>query len=321
MLKRILCLYCCFALNLYATTFHQKSISYSVGIGTPITTATTDTLAKGEIGMSQRAEYYPSRPLSDLVLLQHPLAESQLAAFTNYFLAFYGLDNNITIGASVPYVFNSSISAANFNEDTNLGSITHLGNAYGVGDTNFFSLWRLVDENKHPISLALLSGINAPTGKTTVRDNNDVLFAASDQPGSGAWTPFAGIIISKQFRSFSLSSNLIYTQSTEGTQQTTLGSLFDYNFATVLELYKNDHANLQIDGIMELNGEYAARDNIAGFTDENSGGHSIFLLPGVRVNIHAFSCYLGVNIPLVQNYYGAQVKSEYGLTGGIDISI
>ncbi|MGM9452328.1 hypothetical protein ACTAZI_03230 [Legionella bozemanae] len=320
-LKRVICLYCCFFLNLYAATFPQKSISYSVGLGSPITTSTADTLDKGEIGISQRVEYYPNSLLSDQVLLEHPLAENQKSALTNYLTVFYGLGNNITIGASLPYVFNSSFAAASFDEETHVGNVTPLGNSYGLGDANFFSLWRLVEETKHPVSLALLSGINAPTGKTTARDNNGILFSASDQPGSGAWTPFAGIIISKQYKKFSLSSNLIYTQSTEGTQETTLGSVFDYNFATVLAFYKNEHTQFQIDGIMELNGEYVAKDNIAGLTDQNSGGHSIFLLPGLRVNMNIISCYLGVNIPIMQNYYGTQVKSKYGLTGGIDISI
>ncbi|HHF0526045.1 TPA: hypothetical protein ACTUT5_001670 [Legionella anisa] len=308
-------------LNLYAATFPQKSISYSVGLGTPITTSTADTMAKGEMGISLRTEYYPNILLSDQVLLEHPLAENLKSALTNYLTAFYGLGDNLTIGASLPYVFNASIAAASFDEEAQIGNVTNLGNSYGLGDTNFFSLWRLVEGSKHPVSLALLSGINAPTGKTTTRDNNGILFSASDQPGSGAWTPFAGIIISKQFKRFSLSSNLIYTQSTEGAQETTLGSVFDYNFATVLELYENKQTQFQIDGMLEFNGEHVAKDNIAGLTDQNSGGHSIFLLPGLRVNMHVISCYLGVNVPLLQNYYGTQVKSKYGLTGGIDISI
>ncbi|WP_454783246.1 transporter [Legionella sp. WA2022007384] len=319
-LKRVIGLYCC-SLTLYAATFPQKSISYSTGIGSPITTATADTMDKGQVGISYRVEYYPSIPLSNTVLLQHPLAENQKYNLTNYILAFYGLEENITIGASLPYVINSSISAVAINEETNIKSIIQLGNSSGIGDTNVFSLWRLLDEEKHPASLALLSGINTPTGKTTVRDNYGVLFSAADQPGSGAWTPFAGIIISKQFKKLSLSSNLIYTQSTEGTQQTTLGSLWDYNFGTVIELYKSEQKKLHIDGIIEINGEYAAKDNIEGLIDPNSGGNSIFLLPGLRINLGAnISCYLGVNIPVIQYFYGTQVKSAYGLTGGIDFS-
>jgi hypothetical protein len=321
-LKRILCLYCCCLLNLNASSFPQKSISYSTGTGTPISTSTADTLAKGEIGISQRTEYYSNTSLSEQVLLQNPLTQNQQATLTNYLMLFYGLEHNITIGANLPYILNSSMSAASINPESSSQSITHLGSSYGLGDANLFSMWRLFAENKRSVALSILSGINVPTGKTTVRDNNGSLFAASDQPGGGAWTPFAGIIISKQFNKFSISSNLIYTQSTEGSQQTTLGSIFDYNFATVLELYKNQHTKFQISGIMEILGEYAGKDNISGVLDQNSGGNSVYLSPGLRVNMNAtVSCYLGVNIPLIQYYYGTQVKNEYGITGGIDITI
>lgn len=321
-LKRVIGLYCCFLLNLNASTFSQKSISYSTGIGTPIITSTADTLNKGQAGISQRTEYYSNAPLSNQVLQLNPLAESQQGILTNYLMFFYGLEHNITIGANLPYIFNSSISAASINPETHSGSVTHLGNSYGLGDTNLFSMWRLFEENQRSFSLSVLSGLNVPTGKTNVRDSNSTLFSASDQPGSGAWTPFAGIIISKQFNRFSISSNLIYTQSTEGSQQTTLGSIFDYNFATVLEFYKNEQTKLQVDGIMEIIGEYAGKDNIAGLVDQNSGGNSIYLSPGLRVNMNtAISCYLGVSIPLIQYYYGTQVKNEYGITGGIDITI
>lgn len=320
-IKQVIYLYC-FVFNLYAATFPQKTITYSVGIGQPIVTSTAETLEKGEIGISQRAEYYSNIPLSDAALLQHPLAESLNASLYGYLLISYGLLNNLSIGASLPYVDNISFAAAGFHEITHVESALNLGSAHGLGDINIFALSQFLDEDNYFISLSLISGVNAPTGKTTARDNRGTLFSASDQPGSGAWIPFAGIIISKQFNNFSLSSNIIYTQGMEGIQHTTLGSVFDYNFATVLELYRNEQLKWDIDGILELNGEYVTKDNIAGMLDPNSGGNSISLLPGIRVNIHTnYSSYLGINIPIVQNIYGTQVKNQYGITGGIDISI
>ncbi|WP_115710774.1 hypothetical protein [Legionella sainthelensi] len=322
LIKRVICLYCCLLFNLNAATLHQKTITYSVGIGQPIVTSTADTLEKGEIGISQRVEYYSNIPLSDSVLLQHPLAENLNANLYGYLLISYGLLTHLTIGASLPYVDNISFAAAGFNEATQVESTLNLGSAYGLGDTNIFALSQFLEEESYFISLSLISGVNAPTGKTTARDSTGTLFSASDQPGSGAWTPFAGVIISKQFNKFSLSSNLIYTQGMEGIQHTTLGSVFDYNFATVLELYRNEPLKLDIDGIIELDGEYIAKDNISGALDPNSGGNSIFLLPGIRVNLHSnYSGYLGINIPIVQNLHGTQVKNQYGITGGIDISI
>lgn len=322
MIKRVIFLYCCFFFNLYAAPFSQKTIMYTVGVGQPIATSTADTLDKGQIGISQRGEYYPNFSFSDAVLLQYPDAENLNARLNGYVLISYGLQDNLTIGASIPYIDNISFADAEFNEQTAVERVTSLGSAYGLGDTNFFVLSQLLSEDKSFASLSIISGVNAPTGRTTARNAVGYLFSASNQPGSGAWSSFGGIIASRQFTKFSLSANLIYTQNTEGTQETTLGSVFDYSFATVLELYRNEYAKFDIDGIFEFNGEYLFRDQIAGVVEPNSDGNSIYLLPGMRVNIHTnYSCYLGVNIPIVQNYYGIQAKNKYGITGGIDITI
>jgi hypothetical protein len=222
-LRRLIGLYCCLSLNSYAATFPQKSISYSVGLGTPITTSTAEPLDKGKVSFGERNEYVSNRPISDNLLLQNPFAESQKSALTNFLMIFYGLTNNLTIGVSQQYAFNTGIAAPRFNEVTNMDFISNLGSANGLGDTNLFSMWLLHKEDKRSISLSILAGLNAPTGKTNVRDNNGALFSATDQPGTGAWTPLTGIIISKNYKKFSLSANLIYTQSTEGTQKTTLG--------------------------------------------------------------------------------------------------
>ncbi|MBL7481538.1 hypothetical protein IZU94_16370 [Legionella sp. 27fs60] len=299
----------------------QPTINYSTGLGTPITTATTDTSDKGGWGVSQRAEYFSYKPFSDLELMQNPEAESQNAYFINYLMINYGLTNNITVGAILPYVYSSNLRAASLDESS---MVSQLGNISGVSDTNLFSVWKLVEEDKSPISMALLTGINAPTGKTSVLDNEGVFFAASDQPGSGAWSPFAGLIFTKKWDRFLLSSNLIYTQYTEGSQNTTLGSIVNYNFAAVIDLYDNPNKNkpFQLDGILEINGEYNYDTIIDGISEPNSSSSSIFLTPGLRANFgSAVSIYFGANLPLMEYYHGISAKTNYSFIGGVDISL
>jgi hypothetical protein len=38
-----------------------------------------------------------------------------------------------------------------------------------------------------------------------------------------------------------------------------------------------------IDAVLELNGEWQAKQNISGETDPNSGGNVVFLSPGIRI--------------------------------------
>lgn len=311
---------CCIFSTSYAVT-PQKSVNYSSGLGSPITTATAEPMEKGGWGMSQRTEYYPSKPLSNQELIVHPDAESQNASIINYLLLSYGLGTNLTIGANLPYIYTSNLRAFS-DDDSDIPSVSNLGSISGVSDLNVFTLWRFFEENKYPVSMALLTGINAPTGKTTERDREGNLFSASDQPSSGAWVPFAGLIFTKKWDTFSLSTNLIYTQSTEGAQNTTMGSLLDCYIAAVIQLYETKSNNFHLDGVLELNAEHAAKNKTSGLIDFNSGSTTLFFIPGFRLNVYSsVSLYLGGSIPVVDHYNGIQVKDKIGAIGGIDFSM
>lgn len=298
-----------------------QAISYSTGVGSPITTSSTDLMTKGSWGVSQRIEYYPSRPFSDEKLLADPLSESQAGAYFNYLMINYGLGNNLSIGSSLPYNHTTNLRSATIDEEFNSFDVANLGNISGISDASFYALGRLFDQDKYPVSMAVLAGINTPTGKTNAKTRNGDLFATSDQPGNGAWVPFGGLIFSKKWDSLMMSTNLNYTQTTQGAQKTTLGSNFDYNIAAVYEVYTNKKTHFNIDGIIELNASSAAKDEVEGIKDNNSGGSNLFLSPGVRVNANEHvSFYLSLTLPLIEQYNGSQVKTKYGAISGIDIS-
>ena len=284
-------------------------------------TATTDMQEKGTWGISQLIEYYSNKPFSDLELIQHPEAESQNGYFINYLFAYYGLDKNLTLGISLPYTSISNLRSTA--QDTNLEEpvITNLGNSSGIADSSLYSIWRIFDADKYSVSMAFLGGINIPTGATNIRTSQGDLFSVSDQPGSGTWSPFGGLIVTKKSRKFLLSANLFYTKTTEGSQNTTLGSAVNYNLGTVFELYQSKKAKLHLDGVIELAGQTFAKDKIDGLYDPNSGEMTLFLLPGFRVNANSWiSVYLGTYIPLVEHYNGIQVKTRYSALVGMDLS-
>lgn len=295
----------------------SKQNFYSTGLGSPITTTVADTMGKGEWGISARSEYYPNTPFPDIELINDPWAEKQSDYLINYLMIYYGLSSNLTVGVNLPYTYTSNVQAAN-PVSTNINYSDRIA---GISDTNFYYMWTLTGD-KAPESIAVLGGINAPTGTTSIRDKSGFLFSAADQPGSGAWTPFSGLAFTKKWDKLQISSDLFYTQATEGAQRYTIGSTFYYDFAAVFELYQAKGTNLQLDGILELNGGYAFQDTMAGTVDPDSGGNTIYLSPGFRANINEkISLYLGFGIPVVQNLYGSQDKIKYNGIAGIDISI
>lgn len=325
-MKKIIFLivFCIYLQPVYAVP-QRNALNYSTGYGSPITTTTTDTLKKGAWSMNQRAEYYRARPFSNQTLEAFPLSESVDDLLVNYFLVGYGWTDSFSIGVNLPLVYASNFRTLGFGDDF-FPKVTKLGNVSGLSDTTLFGFWRINNEdNKNfPLSTALLFGLNTPTGKTTAKTRQGDLFPAADQPGTGTWSPFMGILFSKYLGELSLSSNFVYTQSTKGIQDTTLGSYFDYNFGAVYPLFehkKEEGLNYTLAGIFEITGEYVFKNKVLGFKDPNSGGNSVYWAPGLRLNFgEDISTYLGCGFPLTETFYGKQVKSNYAIYSGIDIT-
>ena len=288
-----------------------SSLNFTSGLGSPITTAVAEKGTKGQLGFSERAEYYYSNGFSDLYLLQNPSAESQNVYFVNYLSTSYAVSDSWTLGASLPYTYSSNFRSAD--DDT----VLKLGNVSGLMDANLFSIYEWMDQETQPISAALLAGVNVPSGKTSSLTRQGALFSAGDQPGSGAWSPSLGLIFSKKYDKFLLSSNFIYSRSTQGSQSFTPSPLYDYNFAAVVEL----NSKMNLDGILEINGEYTGKSKTNGVKDLYSSSNSIYLVSGFRTDVKALgSVYLGVSIPLVETFNGDTVTTRYGIIGGIDFS-
>lgn len=298
----------------------QQSINYSEGLGSPIITTNTDTMEQGSWGASERMEYWRSAPLSDATLLQYPLTESFTGGFVNYLSANYGLTDDLTIGTNIPYFYSTSYRASDGEENPRA---IHLGNVSGMGDVSFFSVWRFINNSESVYALALLSGINIPTGKHSVMTKQAFLFSAGDQPGGGAWGGFGGLVLSKKVhKKLEFSTNLVYSIAGKGAQQTTIGSLFDFNLASVYEMYRNNQKKINYDLIFELNTEHVAKNKAYGISDDFSGGTTVFGSIGARANWRSnTSFYAALNLPVIEYYYGVQPKTHFGLIAGVDVSL
>jgi hypothetical protein len=317
MKKIILCLLVLSLQPSYARSPQKSDVNFSPGIGTPITTSTTGTLPKHAWSVNQRTEYYRSALLSDLTLIAFPEAENLDDQLLNYLSFGYGLFKDFSIGAVVPYSYTRNYRSF----DPEVGKILSLGNISGITDTSIYALWRLNNEkdNKLRLETALFFGTNAPTGVTSRRTQQGVLFSASDQPGTGAWNPFFGIFFTKLSGNLALNLNLVYTRTTKGTQDTLLGSYFDYNFAAVYNFRRT--TDYSLNAIFEITGGYLNASKTHGIKSENSGWNSVYWQPGLRLNVgKRFSAYFGAGLPLTESLNGVQAKSGYLLLSGIDIT-
>ena len=215
------------------------------------------------------------------------------------------------------------------------------GDTEGIGDLTLFGQYRFYGQNTG-LQASLLTGIKTPTGRTGERDDQGELFEAEFQPGSGSWDPMLGLALSQAQGRWSVDGNVLYTIATEGTQHTDLGDRFHYNGAVTYRLLGGDaetshktamnhshhghshhhqHAlspeGLVIDAVLELNGEWQAKQNISGETDPNSGGNVVYLSPGIRIASNRWSGFATVGIPIINDLNGLQSEPTYRLFGGV----
>ncbi|HKK15991.1 MAG TPA: transporter, partial [Gammaproteobacteria bacterium] len=250
----------------------------------------------------------------------------------------YGISDDLTVGVTIPYLERNNIRAAH--NDMGMGEVEVAGDAAGIGDVRFFGQYRFYHDLQQ--DMAVIGGVKTPTGATGEREAEGELFETDHQPGSGSWDPFFGLAYNRSFGRAGFSANILYSFTTEGSQQTELGDAFNYNLALSYRLFSaaeanhhhhhdsHEHSHEQhagsasmpdyIDIALELNGDVRGRDDIGGADEENSGGHILYLSPGIRTGFAKnWTFYTSAGIPVINDLNGEQGEPGYRVIGGFSV--
>ena len=122
---------------------------------------------------------------------------------------------------------------------------------------------------------------------------------------------------------------------TEGTQNTDLGDRLLYGVALshrvmggpaaeehvhadgAVHLHKPASQALNVDLVLELNGEWHDKQKAGNEVDGNSGGHTLYVSPGVRLSAGDWSGFASVGIPVVKDMNGLQPDPDWKLITGL----
>jgi hypothetical protein len=273
------------------------------------------------------------------------------------FRAAYGLTEDLSIGFRLPWVQRNDIREPDEGQVTNgslqVDEVNLLGNSSGLGDVTFFGLYRFYKNVKTRSHVSLLLGFKAPTGDTgnkvsrntinpstgerSVREEEEEEagaeggghhsdeFETEHQPGSGSWDGFFGLAYSQTIGPFELDSNVLYGLTTKGSRKTDLGDVFSYNAALSYPLVLSGGdlpcPSCILGLFVEVNGEWRHKNEIGGVDDPNSGGHVVYISPGVRLtggphwNIAA-----GFGYPMVADMNGSEVEPSYRVLSTVSIA-
>jgi hypothetical protein len=299
---------------------------YGQTIGGPIVSIPASTLPAHRWSASVRLEWITYETFSDAELLA--LADDGIEAhsvdqlFSPSFGIAYGFTPRLTIGARIPHVSRSDIREG---LDLSPSEVNHLGDSEGIGDMSLLAQVRATPASERP-QFSLLFGLKLPTGETNERTVDGDLFEVEHQPGSGSVDPMLGAAWSFTNPTVLLDANLLGTITSEGEQQTNLGNLFQVNVATTWRLphagrpvharwHEGRHSHLDL--IVELNGEWRSRMEIADIEQPNTGGTLIYLTPGLRYHSpQQWSLSGALGIPVVQDLNGVQHETRLrGIVG------
>lgn len=310
---------------------HGGGVSGVTGIGLagPILTIPAYTLPEGKFLFGTGINYTHadrfSRSKINQFLRNGTKSHNTGDILTPSLFAAYGLSDKLTILFDYPYQIKYDI------DSTISGFELKQGNSIGFGDLTVLGQYKFLDKEKHGLQSALLLGLKIPTGETDERDSFGIRIAADEQPGSGSWDPLFGLAVSKSLpKSFSAHSNVMYKLTTDGSQNTDVGDLFNYNLAIahrvgpesgVLQKVFPKHLlgqDLLWDLVLEFNGQWSETVEVNNIEDINHGGNLIFLSPGIRLVMNDDLVFnLASSVQVFEDLNGNQTDPDLQLSFSI----
>lgn len=242
-------------------------------------------------------------------------AERDRTAWALVSLLGYGATPDLALFAVAPYV------------DKDL-ELTQDGErrerrASGLGDIRLFARYTVFrrDWPGRTLRIAPFAGLKLPTGASEERDGLGRL-PASVQPGSGSWDPFAGVVATYQTLDFQIDTQASYQANTEAN---------DFAFGDVARLDGSLQVRLWprelgrgvpgfLYGVLEANLVHQDKNEIGGRDDPDSGGLSLFVLPGLQYVTKRWIVEAGVQVPLVQELNGTALETDYVLRAGFRVN-
>ena len=275
----------------------------------------------------------------------------------------YAINDKLLIGFSLPYIERGNlIETAHHDEakdqheedsdgeeedhhgdETEEELVVSQGDISGIGDASFFAQYRFLSNTEASMHAAFIFGIKTPTGKSNQRSNENELFEAEHQPGTGSWDPLFGLAYSKSWGQLAMHTNMLYSISTDGSQDTNIGDYFNYNLAltyrfaskTSTSHHQHDketsdhlhHDKIKSipskywDIILELNGDWRDKVTVDDQIENHTGGDIVYLNPGFRFGLgQSWSANLSFGIPIVKNLNGIQSEPNFRFLSGVNIA-
>ena len=164
---------------------------------------------------------------------------------------------------------------------------SEVGGDGGLGDAVFLAKWRFYrrDRGRGTFRLAVEGGVKAPTGASDLRDTAGQRLPRALQRGSGSWDPTMDLsstyVPSVAGGRWMFAGDVGYTLTTEA-DHFELGDRVSYDGMVKYRIHPARYPGRDTFLLVEINGRWQDRAKANGTAVSDSGGHVIYVSPGVQ---------------------------------------
>ena len=195
--------------------------------------------------------------------------------------------------------------------------------ARGIGDVRLFGRYTAFRRNFTGglLRISPFVGLEVPSGED---DKSDAFgrLPADVQLGSGSWDPFGGLVFTYQTLAFEFDAQIAYQANTEA-NDFEFGDIARADASIQYRLWPRELGSgvpAFVYGVLEANLIYRGNNRIGGIDDPNSGGTTLFLVPGLQYAGKRWVFEAAVQIPVVENLNGTALEKDYIVRAGFRVN-
>lgn len=239
-------------------------------------------------------------------------ADRELTVLGGVGVLGYGVTEDFAVFGVVPYL------------DKELELATEAGERIerttsGLGDVRVFGRYTVLrrDAPGRTFRIAPFAGVEAPTGEDDERDTLGRL-PQPLQLGSGSWDPFFGVVGTWQTLDYQVDAQVSYEVNTEA-NDFEFGDLFRADASLQYRLWPRElgpGVPAFVYGVLEADLSHRGQNRMAGASDPDSGGTTLFLTPGLQYVSKRLIIEAAVQVPVLQDLNGGALADDYTVRAG-----